>query len=222
MAGTKRGRKPAESADAASLDALRLRAAACRRCDLWKRASQTVFGRGDVHAELMLVGEQPGDVEDREGEPFVGPAGRLLRQALDAAGIDQRRVYLTNVVKHFKWTPRGKRRIHERPNHEEVLACHLWLEAEIAQVRPRVLVALGATAAGALLGSSVRVTRDRAKALDSPLAQTVTVTVHPSSILRAPDSESRATAFAAFVEDLRRIVQLSSGGAARSPRKRSS
>jgi DNA polymerase len=222
MAGTGRGSEGAKSTGGESLDALRLRAGACKRCDLWKRATQTVFGTGDPHAELMLVGEQPGDVEDREGEPFVGPAGRLLRKALAEAGVDERRVYLTNVVKHFKWTPRGKRRIHERPNHEEVIACHLWLEAEIAQVRPRVLVALGATAASALLGSSVRVTRDRAKRLDSPLAETVTVTIHPSSILRSPDSDGRAAAFAAFVDDLRQIARFSSAGAAASPRKRSS
>jgi DNA polymerase len=167
-----------------------------------------VFGAGDEGADVMLVGEQPGDVEDREGEPFVGPAGRLLRKALDEARIPSSRVYLTNAVKHFKWTPRGKRRIHERPNHDEVLACHLWLELEIARVRPRVLIALGATAANALLGAAVRVTRDRAARLDSPLAAIVSVTVHPSSILRSPDSETRATAFAQFVGDLRRIVQM--------------
>jgi uracil-DNA glycosylase len=201
---------------------LRLRAATCKRCDLWKSGTQTVFGEGPARAELMLVGEQPGDVEDRRGEPFVGPAGQLLRKALAEAGIDQRRVYFTNAVKHFKWTPRGKRRIHERPNHEEVLACHLWLEAEIAQVKPRILVALGATAAAALLGSTVRVTRDRAQPLDSPLADIVTVTVHPSSILRSPDSESRAAAFARFVDDLRRIVRLSPAGGASSTRARKS
>jgi DNA polymerase len=155
---------------------------------------------------MMLVGEQPGDVEDREGEPFVGPAGRLLREALAEAGIDPADVYLTNAVKHFKWTPRGKRRIHERPNHEEVLACWFWLEQEIARLKPRAIVALGATAAGALLGPSVRVMRDRTKALDSALADFVTVTVHPSSILRSPDPESRAEARRQFVGDLRKIA----------------
>jgi uracil-DNA glycosylase family protein len=216
VGGTRRARESptAGATKGESLEALRLRAATCKRCDLWKSGTQTVFGEGPARAELMLVGEQPGDVEDRRGEPFVGPAGQLLRKALAEAGIDQRRVYFTNAVKHFKWTPRGKRRIHERPNHEEVLACHLWLEAEIAQVKPRVLVALGATAAAALLGSTVRVTRDRAQPLDSLLADIVTVTVHPSSILRSPDSESRAAAFAQFVDDLRHIVRLSPAGGA--------
>jgi uracil-DNA glycosylase len=222
-ARTRRAREPNTSDDTAeSLDALRLRAATCKRCDLWKGATQTVFGAGEERAELMLVGEQPGDVEDRRGEPFVGPAGLLLRKALAEAGIDVERVYLTNAVKHFKWTPRGKRRIHERPNHDEILACHVWLELEIARVKPRVLVALGATAASALLGPSVRVSRDRAQPLESPLADIVTVTVHPSSILRSPDSESRAAAFAQFVDDLRRIVRLRKDGAsparARSPK----
>ena len=185
---------------------LRREAAACRRCDLWARATQTVFGQGPAQPRLMLIGEQPGDVEDREGEPFVGPAGRLLREALAEAGIDLADVYLTNAVKHFKWTPRGKRRIHERPNHEEVLACWFWLEQEIARLKPRTIVALGAIAANALLGPSVRVTRDRAKALPSPLADLVTVTVHPSSILRAPDSDARADARRQFVKDLRTIA----------------
>jgi uracil-DNA glycosylase family protein len=222
VAATKRTRGSTRKTDGddQSLDALRLRASTCKRCDLWKTATQTVFGDGDPHAELMLVGEQPGDVEDRQGEPFVGPAGKLLRKALAEAGIDERRVYLTNAVKHFKWTPRGKRRLHDRPNHDEVLACHLWLEAEIAAVKPRVLVALGATAANALLGSSVRVTRDRAQPLESPLAEVVTVTVHPSSILRSPDSDSRAAAFAQFVDDLRRIVRLGPAGATSPVRKR--
>ena len=154
----------------------------------------------------MLVGEQPGDVEDRAGEPFVGPAGRLLRQALSEAGIDLADIYLTNAVKHFKWKPRGKRRLHERPNHEEVMACRLWLDLEIEHVRPTVIVALGATAADALLGSSVRVMRDRTKRFTSPLAPFVTVTVHPSSILRASDSSAREAAFRQFVKDLRRIA----------------
>jgi len=200
-----------------TLATVRREAADCRRCDLWRRATQTVFGEGPARAELMLVGEQPGDVEDREGEPFVGPAGRLLREALDEAGIDVRRVYLTNAVKHFKWTPRGKRRIHERPNHEEVLACHFWLEQEIARVRPRVLVALGAIAAGALFGPAVRVTRDRGTWLASPLAEHVTLTVHPSSILRAPDAAARRDALAQFIDDLRAIGARISGRA--SPRR---
>jgi uracil-DNA glycosylase family protein len=175
----------------------------CQRCDLWKAATQTVFGAGDPRARLMLVGEQPGDVEDRAGEPFVGPAGRLLRESLADAGIDADRVYLTNVVKHFKWRPRGKRRIHERPNHEEVMACRLWLDLELQHVRPRVVIALGATAAAALLGPSVRVTRDRTKRFPAPFAQIASVTVHPSSILRAADSAARKAALQQFTADLR-------------------
>jgi uracil-DNA glycosylase len=188
-----------------TLDAVREEAAGCRRCDLWKHATQTVFGEGRSKAKIMFVGEQPGDVEDREGEPFVGPAGRLLREALEEAGIDVGDVYLTNAVKHFKWEPRGKRRIHKKPNAAEVGACHVWLEAEIAHVKPRAIVALGATAAQALVGSAAKVTRDRAKPIPSPLAPLVTLTVHPSSILRAPDSESRAQARKQFVADLRAI-----------------
>ena len=198
------GRAPANPA---ALNAVRRQADRCRRCDLWKRATQTVFGAGPPRAALMLVGEQPGDVEDREGVPFVGPAGRLLREALEDAGIDVAETYLTNAVKHFKWTQRGKRRLHERPNREEVLACRYWLEQELALVRPRVLVALGAIAAQTMLGSAVRVTRDRAKLLPSPLAERVTVTVHPSSILRAPDAAARADARRQFVADLRVIAR---------------
>ena len=185
-----------------SLKQLRQDAASCRNCDLWKRATQTVFGAGPARAELMLVGEQPGDQEDRAGAPFVGPAGEVLRDALDRAGIDVAATYLTNAVKHFKWTPRGKRRIHERPNREEILACRLWLDGEIAAVRPKAVVALGATAATALLGSGVRVTKDRGRLFDSPIAQIVTVTVHPSSILRAPDAAARRQAMTDFVRDL--------------------
>jgi DNA polymerase len=154
----------------------------------------------------MFVGEQPGDVEDREGEPFVGPAGRLLREALAEAGIDVRSVYLTNAVKHFKWTERGKRRIHEKPNREEILACRHWLDAEIAAIKPVALVALGAIAASVIAGSGARVLRDRGKPIDSPLAGFVTMTVHPSSILRAPDAAARAAARKAFVKDLRAIA----------------
>ena len=189
----------------AELEALRSQAAECRRCDLWKRGTQTVFGQGRTGVALMLVGEQPGDVEDRVGEPFVGPAGQLLREALEEAGIAMSDVYLTNAVKHFKWTRRGKRRIHEKPNRAEVLACRVWLDAEIALVKPRALVALGATAAGALFGPAAKVMRDRGKAMTSDLAPLVSLTVHPSSILRAPDSAARAAARTAFVRDLRAI-----------------
>ena len=188
-----------------TLGAVREEAAGCRRCDLWKNATQTVFGEGPSKAKIMFVGEQPGDVEDRAGEPFVGPAGKLLRDALDEAGIDVAEVYLTNAVKHFKWEPRGKRRIHKKPNAAQIGACHIWLEAEISHVRPKAIVALGATAAQALVGSAAKVTRDRAKPIPSPLAPLVTLTVHPSSILRAPDAESRAEARLQFVADLKSI-----------------
>jgi uracil-DNA glycosylase family protein len=154
----------------------------------------------------MLVGEQPGDVEDIEGAPFVGPAGQLLRHALEEAGIDLREVYLTNVVKHFKWEPRGKRRIHKKPRYSEVQACRVWLDHEIAHVQPQAIVALGATAAQAVIGPDAKVTRDRTKPFPSTLAPLVTLTVHPSSILRAPDSETRAAERAHFVEDLRTIA----------------
>lgn len=190
-----------------SLRTIERQAEVCRRCDLWKRATQTVFGSGPRDAEIMFVGEQPGDVEDREGAPFVGPAGRLLRDSLAEAGIDEATVYLTNAVKHFKWRERGKRRIHERPNHGEVLACRIWLDSEIAAVKPRVLVALGATAASVILPKA-KVMRDRARPFPSPLAEIVTVTVHPSSVLRAPDSKSRAEARRQFVKDLRTIARL--------------
>jgi uracil-DNA glycosylase len=190
-----------------SLTEAREQARTCRRCDLWRRGTQTVFGEGRKNVRVMLVGEQPGDVEDKAGEPFVGPAGQLLRDALAEAGIPLDDVYLTNAVKHFKWEPRGKRRIHAKPDRTEVLACRVWLEAEIAFVKPHAIVALGATAAAAILGPNVRVTRDRARPIESPLARFVTVTVHPSSILRAPDSESRASARAQFVADLRAIAK---------------
>ena len=190
-----------------SLTALRKAARGCRRCDLWKRGTQTVFGEGPSDARLMLVGEQPGDQEDLAGEPFVGPAGQLLRDALSEAGLNPAEVYLTNAVKHFKWEPRGKRRIHERPNREEVLACRMWLDEEIAALKPAIIVALGATAAGALLGSTAKVTRDRGKFFPSTLAPLVTLTVHPSSILRAPDSAKRKEARQQFVKDLKAIAR---------------
>jgi DNA polymerase len=185
-----------------TLGALREAASGCRACPLWERGTQTVFGEGPPLAEVMLVGEQPGNEEDLVGRPFVGPAGRLLDQALDAAGIDRRAVYVTNAVKHFKWEPRGKRRIHQKPNAGEMRACHPWLDAEIRVVHPRALVCLGATAAHALLGKDYRVTRGRGQLLASPLAPLVMATVHPSSILRAPDDEARRTELSRFVEDL--------------------
>ena len=189
------------------LDLLREAAASCTNCHLYRRATQTVFGAGPAPATLMFVGEQPGDSEDKAGEPFVGAAGRVLREALEEAGIDPAGVYITNAVKHFKWRPQGKRRIHERPNHEEILACRMWLEGEIKHVRPKAIVALGATAAGVIAGPSVKVTRDRARPVTSALAPYVTVTVHPSSILRVPDDQARRAARRAFVSDLKKIVK---------------
>jgi uracil-DNA glycosylase family protein len=183
------------------LDELRLRAGECKACDLWKTGTQTVFGEGARAAEVMMVGEQPGDREDIDGRPFVGPAGRILDTALERAGIDRDRVYITNVVKHFKWRPRGKRRIHQKPNLEEIAACRPWLEGELAAVKPRVLVCLGATAAQALLGRQFRVSRQRGQFVDSPLAERVTATVHPSSILRG-DPDDREAALAGLVKDL--------------------
>jgi uracil-DNA glycosylase len=192
----------------ATLPKLRDAAAGCRACRLWETGTQTVFGEGAREAEVMLVGEQPGDREDREGRPFVGPAGRLLDEGLEEAGIDRALAYVTNVVKHFKWTARGKRRIHATPNWGEIAACRPWLEAELAVVRPRVLVCLGSTAAQALLGRSFRVTRERGTLVETPLAPYATATVHPSSILRARDDATREAEFAAFVEDLRNVAAL--------------
>jgi uracil-DNA glycosylase family protein len=203
----KAGKMPGAAARRKRLTQVRDSADGCRRCDLWKRGTQTVFGEGPVTARLMLVGEQPGDHEDLAGEPFVGPAGQLLRDALLEAGLDPAEVYLTNAVKHFKWQPRGKRRIHEKPNREEVLACRMWLDEEIEHVRPVMIVALGATAANTLLGSSAKVMRDRGKFFESTLAQYVAVTVHPSSILRAPDSAARRKARGDFVSDLKAFAR---------------
>src|SRR5437016_7254583 len=188
------------------LDELRRRARACKACDLWKTGTQTVFGEGAHDAKVMMVGEQPGDREDIEGHPFVGPAGRVLDKALERAGIDRDRVYITNVVKHFKWQPRGKRRIHQKPNLGEINACRPWLEGELAAVRPRVLVCLGATAAQALLGREFRVSRQRGAFVDSSLAERVTATVHPSSILRG-DPEDREAAMTDFVKDLEQVAR---------------
>jgi len=189
------------------LDALRAAAAGCTACDLYRDATQTVFGEGATGAEVMLVGEQPGDGEDKAGRPFVGPAGRLLDEALGEAGIDRRLAYVTNVVKHFKFERRGRLRLHKKPNADEVHACFPWLEAELRVVRPRVLVLLGATAAQALLGSSFRVSRQRGEFLDSDLAPRVLATVHPSAILRAPDDEARALARKGFVADLAVVAE---------------
>ena len=190
-----------------TLAKLRQAAAQCRACDLWRRGTQTVFGEGSPRARVMLVGEQPGDREDLEGRPFVGPAGRILDASLVKAGIDRREVYVTNVVKHFKWEPRGKRRIHQKPNAVEIAACRPWLDAEIAVVRPQVVVCLGATAAQALLGRSFKVSRQRGEFVVSALAPKVLATVHPSSLLRAPDDETRRTETARFVQDLKKAAR---------------
>jgi uracil-DNA glycosylase len=191
-----------------SLPRLREAVQGCRGCDLYRNATQAVFGEGARHAEVMLVGEQPGDKEDLAGRPFVGPAGRLLDQALEEAGIDRARTYVTNAVKHFKWQARGKRRIHQKPSWSESTACRPWLEAEIAVVEPRVVVCLGATAAQSLLGRDFRVTQHRGELIESALAEHVTATVHPSSILRQQDEESRRAELAAFVDDLRVVAAL--------------
>ena len=175
----------------------------CKACNLWKRATQTVFGEGARHARVMLVGEQPGDKEDLLGKPFVGPAGKLLDKCLEAAGIERSQVYVTNAVKHFKWEPRGKRRIHKKPNTLEIAACRPWLDAEIAAVQPQAIVCLGATAAQALLGSQFKVSKQRGSLLSSPLAPLVMATLHPSSMLRAPDDETRHREIERFTDDLR-------------------
>jgi uracil-DNA glycosylase family protein len=191
-----------------TLESLRQSAASCRGCDLYENATQTVFGEGTARADVMLVGEQPGDNEDVEGRPFVGPAGKVLDRGLEEAGIDRTKVYVTNAVKHFKWTPapRGKRRIHKKPGAEEIRACRPWLEAEIDQVKPEVVVALGATAAQALMGRDFRLTQHRGELLESDIGPLVSATVHPSSILRAPDDRARAEAMEAFVRDLAAVA----------------
>lgn len=194
-----------------TLSAMRAAAAACRACDLWQKGTQTVFGEGDEQAEVMFIGEQPGDQEDRVGKPFVGPAGQLFDRALVEAGIERRKVYVTNVVKHFKWEPKGKRRIHVTPDATEIRTCRPWLEAEAALIRPRIIVCLGATAAQALLGKEFRVTRQRGEFVESPLAPQALATVHPAAILRIPEEGARAAALARFIADLKKVAaQLSS------------
>jgi uracil-DNA glycosylase family protein len=191
-----------------SLTRLEQAAHGCRGCGLWERATQTIFGEGPAHATLMLVGEQPGNDEDLKGTPFVGPAGRMLDQALEAAGIAREAVYLTNAVKHFKWEPSGKRRLHKKPTAREIWACKPWLEAELSAVRPKALMCLGATAAQALLGPQVRVTEERGKALESTLAPVVMVTVHPSSLLRLPSASDRQRERERFIQDLKTLARL--------------
>lgn len=193
--------------DKPTLPRLREAAAGCKGCDLWQRGTQTVFGEGSPHARVMMVGEQPGDKEDLQGRPFVGPAGAVLDKALAEAGIDRNDVYVTNIVKHFKWEPRGKRRIHKKPNALEISACRPWLEAEIAVTRPEVVVLLGATAAQGILGRDFRVTQHRGEWVSSDIAPFVLATVHPSSILRAPDDESRHEEMRKFVADLKTVAR---------------
>ena len=190
-----------------TLAGVRDAARSCQACDLYLRGTQTVFGEGGRRAELMLVGEQPGDQEDVSGHPFVGPAGRLLDRALADAGIDRSAVYVTNVVKHFKWEPRGKRRIHKKPNAAEISACRPWLDTEIELVKPKVIVCLGATAAQALLGRGFKVTEHRGEFVPSTLAPFLLATVHPSSLLRAPDDETRHRETQRFVDDFRAVVK---------------
>ena len=197
--------------DQLSLPSLREAAASCQACDLHETGTQTVFGEGAVGAMVMFVGEQPGDREDLAGKPFVGPAGHLLDEALARAGIDRDRVYVTNAVKHFKWKPQGKRRLHQKPNATEIAACRPWLDAEIATVRPRLIVCLGATAAQALLGASFRVSIDRGRVMERPGLPPIIATVHPSAILRAPDEESRHAEMEAFVADLTIVARRLKG-----------
>lgn len=194
--------------DRRSLRSLRRAAGECRGCHLHERATQTVFGEGRVGSRLVLVGEMPGDAEDEAGRPFVGPAGRVLSDALEEAGIDRRDAYVTNVVKHFKWRPRGKRRLHERPNADEVRSCRPWLEAELERIAPRVLVALGATAAKALLGSSFRISREHGRFVESDLAAYVTATTHPAAVLRRPTPEGRREERQRLVADLRGVARV--------------
>ena len=189
-----------------SLPKLRAAAAECRACPLWQTGTQVVFGEGAARAEVVFVGEQPGDQEDKAGKPFVGPAGRLLDEALDLAGIDRSAAYVTNAVKHFKWEARGKRRIHAKPNWSEITACNPWLQAELAVVKPKVLVCLGATAAQALLGKQFRVTKQRGTWVESELAERVTATIHPSAILRQRTDEERRSEMEKFVADLRLVA----------------
>ena len=188
-----------------TLDEVRRRAKRCRDCPLWANATQTVFGAGDPHARVMLVGEQPGDEEDRKGLPFVGPAGRLLDRALEAAGVDRGHLYVTNAVKHFKWQLRGKRRLHKTPAQREIDACHQWLEREVAAIRPQVVVCLGATAARAVISKDFKVSLQRGRFVESPLAPHVFATLHPSALLRLKDEEEKERAFEQFVKDLKLI-----------------
>jgi DNA polymerase len=199
--------RPAPAPKTSSWSELREAARDCTACHLYKRATQTVFGEGPKHAPIMLIGEQPGDYEDVAGKPFVGPAGKIMDRALEEAGIERQDVYVTNAVKHFKWEARGKRRIHKKPNSREIAACRPWLEAELNVVKPKLVVCLGATAAQTVFGPAFRVTKDRGKVLSSKLAPKVLATVHPSSLLRQPDEQSRKREYNHFVRDLRAALE---------------
>src|SRR6201995_3955516 len=188
---------------AASLSALREEPAHCRACDLWKHATQTVFGEGPAHAQVMLVGEQPGDKEDLAGHPFVGPAGQMLHRALEEAGVDTKKVYVTNAVKHFKFVPRGKIRLHQKPNTPEIRACRQWYERELAAIQPELVVALGATAAQSVLGKITPINKNRGRLVDLDEGRKALVTVHPSYLLRLPDQDAKAREYERFVEDLK-------------------
>ena len=221
-----RSRKPPEGAPASelipprpTLPSVRTAAEDCHACELWKKGTQTVFGEGSKNARLMLIGEQPGDQEDKIGRPFVGPAGKLLDRALEAAGIDRDHVYVTNVVKHFNWEPRGKWRIHKKPRPSHIAACRPWLDIEFAIVKPRAVVLLGATAAQAVLGAAFRVTQHRGELIDSPIAPIVLATVHPSSLLRAPDDETRHRETERFIDDLRLVIRALSAQESPHPEK---
>jgi len=194
--------------DKPTLASLRAAAAGCKACHLWKLGTQTVFGEGSAPARVMMVGEQPGDKEDLQGRPFVGPAGAVLDKALAAAGIDRQEVYVTNIVKHFKWEPRGKRRIHKKPRISEIKACRPWLEAELRAVEPAVVVCLGAVAAQAVLGPQFKLMQNRGQVQTSPLAERVIATIHPSAVLRAPDSEGRRQAYQMLVDDLTVVARM--------------
>ncbi|MGH9356675.1 MAG: UdgX family uracil-DNA binding protein [Terriglobia bacterium] len=208
MAKTKQPRPYPPIPEKPDLSALGAAARSCQACDLWKSATQTVFGEGSPQAKIMLVGEVPGDQEDRQGKPFVGPAGRLLDRCLAEAGIERSETYVTNVVKHFKFEPRGKRRIHKKPDALEITACRFWLDAEIVTVKPKVIICLGATAAQALLGRDFRVTQHRGEVVPSPLAPLVSATLHPSAILRSPDDAARERETRLFIGDLKKIRRL--------------
>jgi DNA polymerase len=191
-----------------SLKTLQEEAAACRACPLWKNATQTVFGEGPQHAQLMLVGEQPGDKEDLAGKPFVGPAGLMLDRALEEAGIDRKKVYVTNAVKHFKFVPRGKIRLHQKPTTPEIRACRQWYERELAAIRPDLVVAMGATAAQSVLGKITPINKNRGRPIDGPDRIKVLVTVHPSYLLRLPDADAKAREYQRFVDDLKNAAEL--------------